>query len=434
MALAVVKGVISSPASTGIVSYSLGAPWPAGTLPKALILWCTNQTADGVDLDSELAIGFGTDRGGTAASVHAVVTDDNATAAVTVSSGGSSAAIGGLMRLYTPGTVTEIARLSLDSFATDQFSINWGIIPTSGTKFHYVVLGGSDITDALTGTFSVATSGATQNVTVGFQPDLLLLLSTHATAVGGVTDTVGQLMLAIAKSNTSRRCAVWNDDDGSAAMDVGYWNHDRALLALDDAANTADAEADLSAVATWPADGFQLSVTNLPATTLGVYYLALKGTFQSALGTNTCPTAGTPPIAQDNNAGFVPKLGLMFGSNVTAKTTIDTTHAALGAFIFGAFDGTNEGLSWIWQDDGNANSQADRQHYETLAYWNGAITADGSFSGNNLRLTWSNVDTEAREYNWLALGDASGPPPERVMQRGRRLDQRASRRQRAVFR
>jgi len=58
------KGVITEPTSTGNQTYNLGSAFD-GIIPKALILWTTDQTAaDTVtDADSIMCMGFGTYRG-----------------------------------------------------------------------------------------------------------------------------------------------------------------------------------------------------------------------------------------------------------------------------------------------------------------------------------------------------------------------------------
>lgn len=418
MALNVAKGVISSPAGTGDQTYSLASNFD----PKALIVWWTNQTAAGIVDDAQMNMGIATYRGSTAVQWGIGANSNDAAAAGDNSSFASSSSFA---RMLSPGLTTVLASASFVSFstgATSNFVLNWATLPTTGTKLHYLVLGGSDITDALVGKMDLSTSSP-QDVTVaaGFgQPDLLLFIQAHFT-VAATGTTIAQTMMGWAKSDTSRRCAVWNEDEGSATIDVGFWNKDRAILMLDDAANTAYAEADLSAKASWPTDGFQLTIPALPAVaTYDVYYLALKGTFQSAIGSNSSPT-GAPTVNQDNDAGFAPAGAMVWGGNVTAKSTIDTTHADLGQYYIGATDGTNEGWAGMSEEDSAADADTYSYHSESKTIqMHGADTsgilaeADGSFSGNNFRLAWNDTDATAREYNWVVLGSAAGAAAEEI--------------------
>lgn len=416
MALNAQKGVISSPAGTGNQTYSLAANFD----PKALIVWLSNQTAEGIVADAQMALGIATDRGGTAVQWSIGLTSNDAAAAGDNSSYASTSSIA---RLLDPGLTTATAAVAFVEFhtgATSDFVLNWTDVPDSvGTKLHYLVLGGSDITDALVGKMDLSTTSP-QDITVasGFgQPDLLLFTQAHFT-VAATGSSIAQMMMGWAKSDTARRCAVWNEDEGSATIDVGFWNKDRAILMLDDAGNTAYAEADLSAKASWPTDGFQLTIPTLPAVaTYDVYYLALKGTFQSQIGSNSSPT-GAPTVNQDNAAGFAPAAAMVWGSGVSAKSTIDTTHANLGQFYIGATDGTNEGWAGFSEEDGAADADTYSYHSEskTIQMHNSddstiLAEADGSFSGNNFRLAWNDTDATAREYNWVVLGSAAGGAP-----------------------
>ena len=101
-----------------------------------------------------------------------------------------------------------------------------------------------------------------------------------------------------------------------------------------------------------------------------------------------------------------------------ASSSVDANGADVFGWFLGGTDGTNEGLSAITQDDGNTTSFAGNVHSETKSVANYIAgtggndppslqsEADGSFSGNNVSLSWDDIDSVAREYIWVALGDA----------------------------
>lgn len=178
MSLLIEKGVITSPGATGIVAYTLGAAF-SGITPKAILLWTAFCTADGgVDGDLVQSCGLGTDRGGTVAQWVNCGAADDAQATTVCNSGKTTA---GIIRNVDNPTATTVAvdcAAALDSFAAQEFSVNWTDLPTvASSKVHYLVIGGTDVTDALCGTIAVsATPGLlAETVVAGFgKPDALI--------------------------------------------------------------------------------------------------------------------------------------------------------------------------------------------------------------------------------------------------------------------
>jgi hypothetical protein len=261
------------------------------------------------------------------------------------------------------------------------------------------------------GQYDPASAASTTNVTVtsGFgQPDLIFFLNGSRDSGTDVAGDLG-LMFGVAQSDTVRQCSYMQSRNGVASAATTLWQKQRAVL-MTTSAGAADREGDLSAKGSWPTDGFQLSWPDTPgSSSCHSHYLALKGTFQATLGVNTALTAGS---TQDNACGFAPKGALLWGGNLAASASIDTTSAALGAMFFGASDMTNEACSVWTDDDGAAIMDMNSRSSESkgIQFYNQALAlqseADVSANGNNLRLTWNDLDTVAREYNWVALGDA----------------------------
>jgi hypothetical protein len=307
---------------------------------------------------------------------------------------------------------------SMSTGATSNFVLNWTDAPSSAIKVHYLALGGSDLTGARCGSYAVTALANTDNVTVntGFgQPDLLFFANIGVTALGD-TNSTGRVHIGFASSATDRRAGGFWGNDAATTMNVSQVQKQRAIYSLG-AVGSFEGESELSARGSWPTDGFQLDHSSNTYSVAHVFlYLALKGTFQVLTGVNTAPTAGGLPVVQDNAVGFAPSGAIFFGWSGTAAATIDSTGADVLGWFFGATDGTNEGLSAITQDDANTTSFAGNVHSETKSVANyiaGTLgtdppslqsEADGSFSGNNVRLSWNDIDTVAREYVWVAFG------------------------------
>ncbi len=417
MALNVKKGVLTAPAGTGNQTYTL----PTGFDPKVVLLWATYETADALaDGDGIFALGACTYDGAAVQQWRLLHFDDDAVnSAVTVNGLNSTAC---LAAVTADGTTLDY-EASLVSFASDNFILNWTNVPASQILVHYLALGGSDISAARCGFTTLTAAVATQDITVnaGFgQPDLMLFGAHGWNATGEVAND-SRIMLGAAKSDTERRCALYAADDGSGNMALGSWHKDRALLFFGSTI-VADGEADLSAKASWPADGYQINWIDQISFAFRLGWVALKGTFTASLGANTAPS-GTPPINQDLAlASGTPKGAILWGTHIPANASIDSTHADLGGFWMGAMDGTDEGSAATVQDDGNTASRTGRDFSSTKIVRHivadaagGAPTlqseADSSFSGSNVRVAWTDTDATAREYSYLLLGEPGGAAP-----------------------
>lgn len=415
MGLNVEVGTKLSPGSTGVQNYSLTAGF--GT-PKALIVWASNQAATGTQTAAGMfGLGFATDRGGTPSSVYqSYLLDPSNTASRDVGASGTDV----LLKMFlTLDSATADWIVTFDSFASEQWSINWTDLPTTGSTFlHYIVLGGSDITDALAGQFSYVSTPQDVTVAAGFgQPDLLAFFAAGTNGVGdsaGSTTRDFAVNLGWAVSDTERAALMMADNDAATTMAASSWAKARASVVLAADAVTAYSEMELSGVADWPTDGFEVNLPD-PAGIGAVYnFLALKGTFQKKILESR--TTATATGDQDHDVGFAPKLAINWGHVMPSAQTIQRAAQNADATMFwhGATDGTNQAVAGVSQDDGKTTSfgRSYAQTAQTLhaAGATAAATraqASGSFSGNNVRLNYGTVDATARQFHLLALGDAA---------------------------
>jgi hypothetical protein len=413
MALSFAKGVFTAPTVNG--TDTVISP---GFAPKAIILWTTAQTsAAAIDGHGIWAQGMATYDG---AAVQQFYTSYFDTDALGTSDTARGSGTGSLLKGWSAATPTVDFECDLISMDGTSVTIDWADAPAAAILVHYIVLGSSDITGARVGTFNLAiTSPQSVTVNAGFgQPDLLILMSRGN--VGATGDANGNTGIGVgaAVSDTERAACTFMQADAATTMAVGSWQKARAQLGV--SGNTADYEMDLDAKVNWPTDGFQVTIPDLPAAaTNPVYYLALKGTFQKKIGTNVAPIVGSPPVVQNNDCGFAPKGVLTFGNNLPSGVAYDITHADLGSHFMGGSDGTNEGIAAVTQDDTNTTSFSGRVHdaTKTVRFYKFGVLgtdppplqseADGSFSGNNFSLSWNDIDSVAREYCYVVLGDAA---------------------------
>jgi hypothetical protein len=403
--------VITAPGATGNQTYNLAA----GFDPKLVIAWTSYATAAGAtDGDKSFIQGFGTYRGSVVQQWHEAAFYDDANAADNgVRIRGSSALLRSVEALGTT-IAFEVDLVSMTNAGTPNVILNWVDLPASSIKVHMLVLGGSDITDALVGSFTTSVAAASQNVTVvaGFgKPDLMLFPLGTWTNQTTTADDI-RLGLGVATSATSRRTALWGNNNAAAAMTLGAIQSDRAVVGFG-ATPALDFEADVDN--TGHADGFTLTYSDQSSLGFQTAFVALKGTFVATVGSYTAPSStGT----QDITGSGTPKAALLFGTHTAlGGGALDTSSARLGGFWMGAYDGTDEGSAGMTNEDASVDVKAGWHHSETKAVVHldstaGAPTvtadADATWNGSDLRLTWTTVDATVQAGgNVLILAEAT---------------------------
>lgn len=419
MSLNVQVGTITQPGTTGNQTTSL----PSGFDPKALILWVVplaSANGDGsvnTSIDAAICMGFATYRGGGAQGGYCTYYADDANTTAVNARGIDDTAI---LKLFSAGTTPTVDAqatfVSFGSGASSDFVLNWtNLHTTASIKICYMVLGGSDITDAYAFLFNLA-AGATQDVTVtsGFgQPDLLFFMTDGAlSGTGGDSASSPMPMFGVAKDDTERFCVVFNDEDAAGTMLLAGRAKARALLGVVPTTQAADFEADLSSKASWPTDGFQLSYSDQPANTNPIICLALKGSFTSKVGSMTATAGSTSDVDFDH--GTTPKGALFFAvGGVGTGGTINTSSGQLGSINLGALDGTNTVCAGTGNDDGAASSNCFTSFSDVRAMticeaagWGAKAT--GAISGTNARLTWDGNIQSTVLHGVVTLGDSAG--------------------------
>jgi hypothetical protein len=405
--------VLTMPAATGNQTYSLAANFD----PKAILLWATPQTADGAANSIAFGMGFATYKGGAVQQAYTAFRALTAAANSDLAFGGNTdAAL--VLHTQTAGLATrdlEVRLASMQTGATSNVVLNWvNRHTTASIRVFMLVLGGSDITDATVKNESL--TGTAQDLrAAGFQPDLIFAMHNGA-YLTDVADNSGFGFGFGLKGGTGQSFGMEMSDGSTNAQIAAQQRSDRMILAqYAVAASSASSlcSGRLDAAENWPSDGFRMLYDATIPFDCWMSYLAIKTTAQIAMGVNTAPTTGSPPAAQDNAAGFVPKVALVHGWSLPAGTAIDTTSTSLLGYGIGATDGTDEVYAGFTDDDaiGTMVSRSISSVGKILQNWTPVTPtlvsqADSSFVGNNLRLQWVAADTVARQYQWLVLGDA----------------------------
>lgn len=415
----------TSPGGTGA-----SASTAPGFQPDAIIGLAANNTADGAaNVDGMFSIGFGTYRGGSAQQAYTCMFNDDAVGTSVVCRGLHNTAFLKGLTAPTTSTVGTDYEVDLTSLDATGYTLNWADLPTTASLKHNVIcIGGPNVTDALAFTFTTTASVGTQNVDISSQtggsgwtgkPDLLLFLMQGNGHTAGDAASHAYLQMGAGGQNfLNGRSSMLAFLDAAGTMDLEL----RQTATVFNRFNATPAfswSAALSAVASWPANGFQLTYTGT-STAEVVAVLALQGSFTYSIGTQTVPRSGGLPVNRDYDHGSTPELGIAWGGVMPANAATtggDASSAVMGAWGMGAADGTRECFAGITDDDGNttcvtggqwSNTKSWRVYSPNSAAATLVAEADGSFSGNNFRLSFNDIDEVAsadRELNILTIGN-----------------------------
>src|ERR1019366_464324 len=112
---------------------------------------------------------------------------------------------------------TLLASADLASFDTDGFTLNFIAADATARVINFMALGGSGLTNAVTGDMTTSASTGAQAVTgVGFKPDCVIFFTTRTAAapvLAGGTSETGQIGFAV--SSTQRGVTAQRSNGGN---------------------------------------------------------------------------------------------------------------------------------------------------------------------------------------------------------------------------
>jgi len=285
-----------------------------GFTPKALILICTAATAEGSQSDLALAIGL--TAGATQSESLTAWSDDNVST--------SSTWQAKLARALTITAITSgvAAQCDLKSFDSDGFTLRWLTNDANAYKIQYIAFGGSDITNAAVKFMTHQTGTGNKSFTgVGFQPDIIFLLSDNFSTPGHFGNSGLSIGLGAGMSATKRWATCISADTGATMANAlnaqTYQRTDSIYLSV----NPSGSQEHRFDLVSMDSDGFTLNqIANVSDVDFGV--LCIKGGSWD-LG-SFAKTTGAAPVDQSvTGLSFAPDgFILASGKDVAASTSI----------------------------------------------------------------------------------------------------------------
>lgn len=365
-----------------------------GFTPKALLLWTTYQTASGYTDGCYFGIGW-TD--GAAFAYTAMESDDNSSPNDT-------------NRTTTTTSLVAIQNLSgssvrvgaFVSFDADGFTINWTTADAVAPIFHYMAIGGSDLTAQAQDFTDFGANPSTSAIT----RTPAALFCSYITGSGDFGNGPGMGWAAIGNHVVTQGAIALAVRDNLTTQDTWrYQQANRCCALLTNASGAVFEELAFN--------GMGLSAPTNATGSNAIALLALSGIAAKAGALNQPTSTGTQAVS---GLGFQPKVVLL----MSVGNTTQTGSQAQARLSFGAGDGSAQGRAWIGSEDAVNPSRAAKGHSTSVALSAvSTVNATGasnaadaecaiqSLDADGFTLNWTAADATVREVLWLALGDAT---------------------------
>lgn len=389
---------LTGPASTGNSSTT-----DPGFTPKALLMWAGLQTASGAKSQAQFSLGVA---GSGSTEIEAgynsddVVTTSDATRNIQIANR--------ILRLDTAGTSTENVGVNFTSFDATGFSNNFVALSTVSPLYQYLAIGGADITNVFSGSYTMAISTGNQSVTgVGFRPDVVFLFTTLATAASSANNN-NQYSFGVMDSAGNQWAITQKSQNGAATSNTNRAFDTSANLILTQTA--ADNVAHSQSFVSMDSDGFTINITTALGTASVVGFMAIKGG-QWKVGNATQKTS--TGNKSTTGVGFTPR-GMIFGTVCDTTTSGVSTNARL---CVGASTGASNNVSlWTGDADNSALMVTDTNMSSSKCIFMGtegvlaAVTTQAeanidTFDSDGFTLNWTTADATSRAFGFVAFGD-----------------------------
>lgn len=300
--------------------------------------------------------------------------------------------------LVNAGTVFTAA--DFVSMNADGFTINVTTANASSRKWHYIALGGTDLTNVAIKEFQNQVGLGADAVTgVGFQGDCFLFFSTNDNGTPPSQETAPELMIGMATANGDQ--AVIGSNVGAVLRATSVFRTDRCLAFL----NGSDAMVDDAIFSSADSDGFTLNWQDATNPDAVYWAICLKGGYYKLATFESKATTGDQELS---GFGLTPT-GAILMSNNAAASGIQTGHSRIS---FGAASGASaQAAIWSGKTDNTNPTACDNSeqsdHLITMAT-EGTPTVDAegalsSFNSNGMTINWPTY-AASRQVVYLAFG------------------------------
>jgi len=374
--------------------------------PKAILFFCTVQTAEGFKTDQQICIGAAVGTG----SAQQVCCYGGQPGNSTVAGSYGYATSTNCIRLTTPPGVTLIVG-NLNSFDSGGFTIIWVTNTTTAYKINFMAFGGSDITNVFVEAPGTTATGNRTYSNAGFQGNIAFFFGGMS---AGTVGAMSQPSFGVAMSSSKRWATVSNSISttmSSSSHAKKYQRTDCCMLGL---SNSGTETLRIDFVG-FTSTGFTVNcITSL--STIFLYLLIQGGSWD--LGSFNKSTAAAPVDQSVSGLAFAPDGVLLASDNAASSTSVQANCDC----SLGAFDGTNQQTEWAGSIDAVSPSQSESAQLTTKCLRLAAPTSttaaatksecqQKSLDSTGFTVTWTTNDTTvASEILWVAGKLTAGTP------------------------
>lgn len=373
-------------ASTSTGNQSITDP---GFEPKVVFFW--SNRSKGASVGSNFIFGMGAAVSSTSRFYVAAVSDDGEATSNTASIHVNDAAI------YAVTAAQELSEeADFVSMDANGFTLNW-TTANNAIYIPYFALGGDDITNVAIKEFSAPTSDGTSAVTgVGFQPDLVVLMSSVTSSVTETFSPHARLSFGLATTAEQNVAAVFMED-GTSTSNTSSFHYDDAVFLEGQVNETEGTTATLTSM---DADGFSLNWANT-SSAYKMYAVCIKGGSYK-IGVETANTV--TDTKSYSGIPFHPKGLLMLGVGVTGTST------SSARWSLGTTSGNNH-VSTSADYDNQDTTDSYRLYQSNRVqcfYQSGTCASAGvydSLDHNGFTIDWVAAIGNAYKFSSLAVGN-----------------------------
>jgi hypothetical protein len=414
--MAVTVAVTQVSSNTSLGTQDITTTDLAGQTPKAALFSMCHGTANGTAVDDTIFCIGVTD--GTQSFSFAFNSDHGVTTTDT-----AKRAVADCVVISNATDQTVEARGEFSSFITNGIRINWpsGEVPASAFLINVTFFAG-DIS-ANVGNIAAPTtvSGTVDITSIGFEPEIVFGFY-HAQISGTADSTGGHIRgswgIAVNQGGVTQRSMGYQDRNGVTTSDTR--SNMSELYMCRTVANTgANYEMGLSA-GSFDSNGFTIEAVDGARTDTDFYWLALKldGATSVSLSTHSTKSGTTGELA-DTTPGFKPQALIVGTTMAEAVDTISVAQTIGGALGIGMVDSDDIYSTSLGSEGGvtTSNTQSLTDDSINLPNQDGSagveavIPSGGVFQDTGFTFDYSAVETNAKKWFVLAIGESGGTIP-----------------------
>ena len=408
MALDVKAGTFASGTSTSTVSVT-----GVGFRPKALFVF-GNELATGTEADALLTMGVAVSRweshhvGGLTPD-PSVVENQSCVTMFAIDGEGTSDTRRGVddgkiirTQIISLGSPGNRETATVNSFDADGFTVQFTVASSGAETYHYLALGGDDITGTHLEDMSSPTSTGSVTVETGFRPSCLLAIGAGKPSDGFANTSNSSIGFATGTSTDQNMVAAVYSRDNQGTSSTSKYMRSSHLAALVNASN----DFELGELSHLNEGGYSVNFSTAYSTAYLWPILAIGG-ISCKIVTGTAPAS--TGSSSYTGAGFRPEAAVFLSTGKTSGTGISSSNQ----ICIGAATGPSERFCiGIRDTSGAGTSEADKSAAADQVLTSTAISYEAdltSFDVDGFTLNWTGVSGSSEEFTTLLIGSAATP-------------------------